>query len=268
MGNYKSIANKIAEGRGQGHGPSYIPWHKVREVPSRGFSQRVLGRHTGRVHHLLSLNEYRHFLMFDHAENTSDIREQFPLLPVKETIEIARMIGVRPPWDGRKREPWVLTTDQIIDVRTVAGVVTYPVTIKTTEDLRRPRALELLEIERRYWSRRNPHWGIVTEKEIPVVVAKNLDFIRSTYDIRWTGLTAEQLAIMEAMLYERLWSTHEPFGEVAADVTIDLKLPAGRGLLVICHLIAVKVWRVDLSVLIDPGAPLKPIRTGRSVWNA
>ena len=268
MGNYKSMANKIAEGRGQGNGPSYVPWHKVREVPSRGFSQRVLGRHTRRVHQLFSLNEYRHFLMFDHAEDTSDIREQFPLLPVEETIEIARMIGVRPPWDPKKREPWVLTTDQVIDVKTTAGVATYPLTIKTTLDLRRSRTLELLEIERIYWRRRTLNWRIVTEKEIPLVVAKNLDFIRSTYDIRWTGLTAEQLAMIEAMLYERLWSTHQPLGEVAADVTIDLGLPAGRGLLVICHLIAVKVWRVDLSVPIDPGVPLKPFRTGKSVWNA
>ena len=42
----------VREGRGQGAGANYKPWLRVSDVPSKGFSHRIWGELTHRVHHL------------------------------------------------------------------------------------------------------------------------------------------------------------------------------------------------------------------------
>ncbi len=49
------IERRIAEGRGDGTGGSYVPWHLTREVPSS--VHRPRGWKTGRPHHLLACGE-------------------------------------------------------------------------------------------------------------------------------------------------------------------------------------------------------------------
>ncbi|MBD0363546.1 MAG: TnsA endonuclease N-terminal domain-containing protein [Coleofasciculus sp. C3-bin4] len=39
------------------------------------------------------------------------------------------------------------------------------------------RTIEKFEIERQYWLKRNISWGIVTERELPPALAKNIDWI-------------------------------------------------------------------------------------------
>src|SRR4051812_20821159 len=91
----ESIAKRIAEGRGQGVGLNYLPWHEVQDFPSRGVIHRPFGLKTGRVHHLFSDLEFTVFLIYDLLTRIIDIREQFPLLPLEETLEIAKKIKVK-----------------------------------------------------------------------------------------------------------------------------------------------------------------------------
>nr|WP_269843845.1 TnsA endonuclease N-terminal domain-containing protein [Domibacillus epiphyticus] len=46
-----------------------------------------------------------------------DIIEQYPLLPVEETIVIADELGLKNPADPRTGEPIVMTTDFLVTVR-------------------------------------------------------------------------------------------------------------------------------------------------------
>ena len=107
--------------------------------------------------------ELRYFLLLDWSEKTIDIREQFPLDEISEAIGIADACGIRYPCDNVSGFPYVLTTDFLITVN--GGYVVRAIKPKT--ELQKLRVREKLEIERRYWLKRNVEWRIVTEDEIP-----------------------------------------------------------------------------------------------------
>mgnify|MGYP002623673099 FL=1 len=77
-------------------------------------------------------------------EKALDIREQFPLLSVQETLRIARNAGIRHPRDNVSKYPYVMTTDFL--VTTPEGLTAR--SIKQSSELSKPRVREKLEIER------------------------------------------------------------------------------------------------------------------------
>jgi hypothetical protein len=91
------IEKRIKEGRGQGRGPNYLPWLFIHDVPSKGLAWRIKGWKTGRPHHLLSDFEHNYQLIKDWDPSVIDIREQYPLLPLEETLAIAEECNIRHP---------------------------------------------------------------------------------------------------------------------------------------------------------------------------
>ena len=171
------INRRISECRGQGSSSNYKPWLQVQDVPSQGLATRILGWKTARVHHFLSNFELNYFYVLEWSPVVCDIREQYPLLPLEETIAIAQQRGIRHPEDPKTKEPVVMTTDFLLTVRLKIGVTDLARTVKSVKDLQSERTLEKLEIERRYWQLRDIDWGIVTEHEIPETLAKNVEWL-------------------------------------------------------------------------------------------
>ena len=89
----------IKDGYGQGELDQYKPWLDIRTVPSHGYAHRVYGKTTKRTHELLSNGEKRCLSIFDWSPSVVDIQEQYPLLPLEETIEIAEQLGYKHPTD-------------------------------------------------------------------------------------------------------------------------------------------------------------------------
>ena len=173
----------VNEGCGLGIGSDYKPWITIHDPASKGIVSRVLGRTTGRIHHLLSKNETAFFYILDASEKAIDIREQFPLLPVTETAEIAERLGIRHPRDPVSKYPYVMTTDFVIT--TQQGNVAR--SVKLSSELKKTRVQEKLEIERAYWEKRDIEWRIVTEKEIDYQKSRNLEwvYLGLSRDIAW-----------------------------------------------------------------------------------
>lgn len=253
------INRRLAEGRGQGEGPSYVPWLLVQDFPSRGRVHRIIGCKTGRIHHLLSDLERNVFLHYQWPHSSKDQREQFPLLPLEETIEIAKEIGVRHPADPITKCPIVMTTDLVLTIETVRATSIRPFTVKYSKDLQNFRTREKLEIERRYWaaSPRNAVLKILTEKQISVAFIKNTLWVLpnfwltdlhplTAHDVNRIALTLTQL-----MLGEKL-STRG----MAQRCDRLLRLEAGTSLAVVRHLLAKRFWEVDMSTLIRTNEPL------------
>jgi len=138
----------LKERRGQGEGSSYRPWISVHDFSSLGTISRIAGHKTGRIHHFLSRNELNYFYLLEWSDKVLDIREQYPLLDVTFAADIARRAGISYPRDNVSGFPYVLTCDFM--VTTQEGLRAR--TIKCTTDLRNPRTVEKLEIERRYWA--------------------------------------------------------------------------------------------------------------------
>lgn len=169
----------LKEGRGQGSGFNYKPWIYIHDFPSRGISTRIMGRTTGRIHHLLSRNEEYYFYLLDADPTVLDIREQFPLR-LTETMDLARQLNIRHPWKGSF--PFVMTTDFLITKED--GL--HARTIKNSEELNNPRVVDKFAIEHAYWSSKGIDWKIVTENQIDQSLALNMQWL-------YAGASPEQL---------------------------------------------------------------------------
>lgn len=66
----------------------YKPWLNIQDVSSLGRSTRLKGIKTNRQHEFLPDLERNYIYLTEHSGFVVDIREQFPLLPVEETMNI------------------------------------------------------------------------------------------------------------------------------------------------------------------------------------
>lgn len=237
------------EGRGTGRGGDYKPWLTVQDVPSSGRVHRVRGLKTGRQHHLLSDIEWRHFLLFDWADDTEDIREQFPLDRVV-TQRIAEEIGVRHPIDPTTKVPLVMTTDLVVDVIDGGRLVTLARAVKPAAELSKPRILEKLEIERRYWLSQDVEWGVLTERDIPMASVSailwvhqygHLDNLSQPYP----GYFEEKSQLILREL--DFQPSRQSLRQFCRDMDERLDLELGTVLFLTRHLLAIKSLRCDMS---------------------
>jgi TnsA endonuclease N terminal/TnsA endonuclease C terminal len=243
----ESIAKRIAEGRGQGVGCNYLPWHEVQDFPSRGVIHRPLGVKTERVHHLFSDLEFIVFLIYDLLTSILDIREQFPLLPLEETLEIAKKIGVKHPTDPATRYPIVMTTDFLLKLRLGREGVFHARTIKYRKDLDDSRVKEKFKIERLYWLRRDIDWGYVTEEDVPRGLAENAALTHPFYFLTdLYPLTEKEVRMISFYLTGRVRAEESPLLDIVSDSDQKFGLPPGKSFAVACHLVARMVWRIDL----------------------
>ena len=163
----------IKEGRGQGVGSAYKPWLTVRDVPSEGRSHRVFGHLTKRTHHLLSDLELATFLLLQWRPSTSDIREQFPI-NLEVTRQLCTDAGISHP--AHQGVDQYMSSDFVVDCKE-ADRPLFALQVKTTEALKKPRTIEILEIERRSWFVKKLPWYLVTERQIPSTVFDNINLL-------------------------------------------------------------------------------------------
>jgi hypothetical protein len=175
------IRKRFKEGRGAGSGADYRPFIRTHEISSVGRSHRVLGRKTGRLHHMLSDLELAVFLSLDCANGVVDIREQFPLNP-EDTVRIAEKAGL--PHRVWKGAPQVLTSDFLLDFDGQSEHDQIAIQVKFTSDFDKQSRLETMELERRYWEEKGILWQLVTEKEISKTALQN---------IHWLGIAEDGL---------------------------------------------------------------------------
>lgn len=260
----KKYKSWLKEGRGQGHGPSYKPWYRIQDVPSQGLCHRIKSVWTtGRETHLLSNLERDWFFVFDWSPLVIDIREQFPLLPLQETQAIAAECGVKHPVERRSKEQQavVLTSDFRLTVVVGDQTIDQIRTVKYAQSLSSQRVLEKFEIERRYWERRGVDWGIVTNRDLPRNLARNVELLRGKRCLSdRLSLRAEQLYPLAEMLTDKVNHEKLPLREAGALCDAHFGLAKGSSLTVSYFLLANRYWEVDMYRRIDPGQELILLR--------
>ena len=176
----------LESGRGTGFGANYQPWHQVTRADpgSRGRSHLINGR-LSRQHHLLSDGEEEAFGFATMLPGLSDLREQHPLSTedrigddvavaclagspwIEGTLSIASALGLKHPTVHKAGdcEPWRFSTDLVLHLDTPSGSSeVIAVSVKQSDELKRQRTLELLQIEREYWARQGVTWILLTEQ--------------------------------------------------------------------------------------------------------
>lgn len=245
------------EGRGQGHGINYRPWLTIHDVPSTGRVHRKKGWKTGRDHHLLSDLELKYFYIVEWAAEVLDIREQYPLLPLEETLSLADEVGVAHPTDTSTKEPIVMTTDFMLTAQNEGHGVLQARTIKPAAKLASKRVIEKFEIERRYWAARSVDWGIVTEREIPQVLIDNLALLHDyvSLDDR-VQLSEDDLHVLIETLAADIREERMSLRHITRACDKRLGFEPGTSLCVAYHLLASRRWQFNLSIPINPGKSL------------
>lgn len=261
-----SVANRIKkwtkEGRGQGSGPNYKPWLTVRDVPSKGTSSRIMGWKTKRVHHFLSQSlEESYFYLLDWSPVVIDIREQYPLLPLEETLEIAEGLGLKHPINVKTKEPEVMTTDFMITVEDKEGISFVARTLKKFSDINETKTLRLYEkllIEEVYYRRRNISWGIVTEEDMSRDLVENIKFIHyALYLEGYTDITGSEILFIAPELFNALNSDECSCSNVALEFDKRLGKKPGTCLFIVQHMLATKKWFIDMNKRINPSEHIK-----------
>jgi len=177
----------IRTGHGAGEGSDYKPWLGVRDVPSHGVSAKTRSMTVGRTHHTISTTETNLLILADFYDEVVDIREQFPIFPLDAVRQLASNVGVTYPKVPKSNVPVILTTDFLL-TRRILGKTSYmAIAVKPSEELRKYRVLEKLEIERLWWESLGVEWTLVTKLNISSVVAGNLAWVSK--DMRGDQMT-------------------------------------------------------------------------------
>lgn len=244
------IEKWIKEGRGSGMGVDYKPWLNIQDVSSLGRSTRLKGIKTGRQHEFLSDLERNYFYLTEFSDAVADIREQYPLLPLEETLVIADELGIKHPADPKTGEPIVMTTDFLLTVNKGEDSVELARTIKMKDELLKERILEKFEIERVYWEKRGVDWGVVTELEIPKTLARNISYIHDYYDIQqydaFQNIDWQTIEDLSMELLKRLLDKDSSIREITSVFDKEVHLPLGSGMTLFYHLLVQKIIQIDM----------------------
>ena len=136
---------------------NYYPWIKVSDFSSDGESSILWGFSSGRNHHCLSNIELASLLYLDWSRDVTDIKDQYAFDPIV-TNEIAFEAKIKTP--AVKGELQIMSTDLV--VTTSGNVPQIAFQNKHSSKLKEKRVIEKLEIERRFWVRKNVPWYLIT----------------------------------------------------------------------------------------------------------
>lgn len=243
----------LAKGYGQGEGANYQPLIHVQDFPSHGWRNREFGWKSGRQHDYLSSIELHYHYYLDPSESVLDFREQYPLLPIETTLEIAGRCGIRHPYDRTAGEPVVMTTDFLVILPQRIGVTKQARSIKPLKDLRNKRTVEKLELERRFWQAQGVNWAIVTEREIDIGLVKRIQWAYKFLPVSSLApLSVQDVRQIATVLTGLVIKKNECLSSVALDCDKQLGLHAGQSLAIARHLIASRQWRVDFTKSVHP----------------
>lgn len=146
---------------------------RIQAFSSKGRVSRVLGRKSGKIHHLLSDLETNMFLILDFDRNVSNIIEHYPLKDVRDVID-DKNIDWNKFKDKKTKEDYIITTTFLV---TLINGKNIAISCKNQSELYKSNTQLKLEIERRYWSYKGVQWGIITNKELPKNRLKNIKWI-------------------------------------------------------------------------------------------
>lgn len=252
MQNYEK---RIKEGKGSGKGSEYKPWITIQDVSSKGRVTRVSGILTGRQHEFLSDMEKNYFYIVEFSDNVIDIREQYPLLPIEDTILIAKEFGIKHPKHPKTGEDIVMTTDFLVTVSTGDEIKEMARTIKSKDDLSNKRVLEKFEIERVFWQKRGVDWGIVTEEEIDKTISFNISSIHSYKDITSIDSLNEINSLyIKDLIYEfisRIVDDERSMRDICFEFDSDMLLDSGTAIAIFKHLLINKIIQIEMKERID-----------------
>lgn len=263
MGRYNSTWSEqkykqfLKEGRGKGFGSDYKPWINVHDYASLGRATRVFSWKSNRIHHFFSDIQTKYFYLLEWQDTVLDIREHFPLIDIDETIKDKEDLNFDIFKDKETGTPYILTTTFLITIKGIDDAKKKYIarTVKSYTELEKKKTLERMEIEKRYWQSKGIDWGIVTQKEISNVFAKNVEWVHSSlHSYNERGLTRDDITYLSSILKEQLLDSSHSIRKITANFDTEFNYESGTGLFIFKYLVASKQIKIDMNNPIDINA--------------
>jgi len=215
---------RIRRRRGIGSGSDYVPWLKVRDVPSRGTSQVSHGVFSGRSHHLLSELEAIYFFLLERRAGTAEIREQWPILDMDRTLEFCARFGVRPRIRNGYPEPF--TIDFLITERVDGQLTHRAASVKSPEDARDPDTRLRLAVEYAWCQDRGIPWTLVNTQRFNKTMLETLRFMRAWFRHQYVPDAALEDRFM--VQFAAHYAPNRLLSEVLARVSKSIRQPIAK----------------------------------------
>jgi hypothetical protein len=107
--------------------------------------------------------------------------------------------------------------------------------------------IEKLELERQYYVAKGIDWGIITEKDIPRMLADNIEWVHSAYRLEaTTEMDVSELLSLSKILKFRLQESTDTINGVTTALDKEMNLENGTSLYLFKHLIARKEIMMDM----------------------
>lgn len=206
--------------------------------------------------------QLKYFYLLDWEEKVIDIREHYPLIDLEVVLNDTSDLRLDKFIDRKTKETYILTTTFLITLLNSDGQKSFAArSIKYASELSKKSTIEKLEIERRYWKARGIDWGIVTNKDINDVRARNIEWVHSAMNSDdCNGLSkAEFDDLFDGILY-RFIDNKQSIKNIIAGFEKDYSLDVGMGLLLFKRLVAEK------RIVLDMDKPINLSQTGKSVY--
>jgi hypothetical protein len=173
------IAERFAQGRGQGIRENYIPWIRIQEFASIAPQTRVPCLLFPRSIHTFSYVERAMYLFLEFQGGLWDYREQFPM-DRRVTMGAAKALRIRHPRYPKSRIPMVMTIDALVTSGLPNGSTeTVAWDAKPTKQLLKRRIQDKLMLHKAYCKHIGVEHRIFTEKSVSQQVINNIDLTRS-----------------------------------------------------------------------------------------
>lgn len=222
---------------------------KVSTFSSLGRATRIYSYKTQSIHHLMSDNQLRTFLLLEWSDKIMDIKTNIILddleIYLDEEIENLRLDIFKDKESGKTYDLYtnfLVTVDKGVDKENIA------ISVKNSSNLSKKNTIEKLEIERRYWNKRHIKFYIVTDKELNRQEVNNINWCREALIdksiLNKDYLAEELLVFIQKHRNELLNEILDLFDEIN-----NLKL--GTSLFIFRYLIAIKKIKVNMKEKIN-----------------
>ncbi|MCM3390604.1 TnsA endonuclease C-terminal domain-containing protein [Ureibacillus chungkukjangi] len=247
-----TIKRFLKENRGQGEGATYKAWLQVQDIASQGRSTRIYSHKSQRVIHLLSDLQLYYFYLLEFDNQVKTVKEQYPLLDFYEqNIQLDEKLSGK-LFNSKTNVPHVLTVTYLV-TRGNENNVPYleARVIKNSSELEKKATIDRLELMRRYFEKKDIDFGIVTEKEIDKLFARNIGWVLTAYDITDYPEIVGNFVYLKEDILELLKSKNYTFYHIFSRLEKSYQLQDGMGLILFKHLLATKQIRMDMYKKIE-----------------
>lgn len=120
----------------------------------------------------------------------------------------------------------------------------FALQVKYSSDLTRPRVVEKLELERRFWEQKGVPWFLFTQKEISPVVIQNIDWL---YSAQRDSIPDEAL-VHRVNYYCHQFEKNPDISiiDLAKSLDANYEMPDGESLREIRQLLAQRFFTFDI----------------------